>query len=104
MSWMVENVVLVAYPDDDHEPVVDIYGGEVIYDPDTGAFEGYERGEWWESLVLDAADGAPATLDDMDTVLAKHGYTRTDPWHGPKVTRRGERYIANAEIDFGSIR
>lgn len=105
MSWMVENVVLFAFPEPaDREPTIEIYGGEVIYDPDTAAFEGWERGEWWETLVFNESDGFPVALDHMDTVLAKHGYRRTGQWHGPKITRRGERYVADAEIDFGSIR
>jgi hypothetical protein len=92
-----EYVLLIAYTDPpaaEEWPVVDVFAGEVIYDPDSGAFEGYERGEWWESVVLD--DGTPAALDDIDTALTSRGYTRTSRWHGPKVTRRGERYLANA--------
>ena len=94
-----EHVVLVAYtePPGDEWPVVDIYAGEVIYAPD-GTFEGWERGQWWESEVLDSGTpGVPAALDDIDAALARRGYTRTGQWHGPKITRRGERYLANAQ-------
>jgi hypothetical protein len=94
-----EYVLLVAYtePGTEDWPAVDIYAGEVIFDPDTGAFEGFEKGHWWESVVLDSGEaGVPAALDDIDIELTARGYTRTSSWHGPKVTRRGERYIANA--------
>ncbi|MEU2258541.1 hypothetical protein ABZ540_35850 [Nocardia xishanensis] len=93
-----EYVMLIAYPEPSAQewPVVDIYGGEVIFAVD-GTFEGYERGLWWESVVLDdGVAGVPAALDDIDIALTSQGYTRTSRWHGPKVTRRGERYLANA--------
>ncbi|MBF6284486.1 hypothetical protein REK76_29315 (plasmid) [Nocardia farcinica] len=93
-----EYVMLVAYPTPPAQqwPAVDIFGGEVIFAVD-GTFEGYERGQWWESVVLDSgAAGVPAALDDIDTELTRRGYTRTSRWHGPKLTRRGERYIAGA--------
>jgi hypothetical protein len=98
MNTIEEYVMLVAYtePPAQEWPAVDIYGGEVIFAVD-GTFEGYEKGEWWESVVLDGgAAGVPAALDDIDTELTSRGYTRTSRWHGPKVTRRGERYVANA--------
>lgn len=100
MSETIEEfVMLVAYPEPTTPtewPVVDIFGGEVIFDTD-GTCEGYERGEWWESVVLDdGPPGIPAALDDMEIELARRGYTRTSKWCGPKVTRRGERYMANA--------
>ncbi|WP_159850505.1 hypothetical protein [Nocardia sp. CY41] len=56
-----------------------------------GTFEGYERGQWWESVILDSGEaGVPAALDDIDTELTRRGYTRTSRWHGPKLTRRGQ--------------
>ena len=94
-----EYVMLVAYPEPTSTtdwPVVDIFGGEVVFDTD-GTYDGFERGEWWESVVLvDSPAGTPAALDEMETELARRGYTRTSKWCGPKVTRRGERYLANA--------
>ncbi|WP_280392807.1 hypothetical protein [Nocardia wallacei] len=91
-----EYVVFIAYTEPiEDTPVVDIFGGEVIYDPTDGSYEGIERGHWWESVPLATDDGGPAALDDIDAELTRRGYTRTGPWHGPKVTRRGERYIAD---------
>lgn len=103
MSWTREPVVLVAYTEPPSEcPVVEIFGSEVTFGP-TGTWQGYDRGEWWESVVLADTQGAPAALDDIDTTLAKYGYSRVGQWHGPQITRKGERYIAHAEIDFRSI-
>lgn len=94
-----EFVVLVAYTDPpapEKWPVVEIFAGEVVFAAD-GTFEGWERGHWWESVVLDNGDaGVPAALDDIDTELASKGYSRTGRWTGPQLTRRGERYLANA--------
>jgi hypothetical protein len=106
MNTVEEYVMLVAYPEPTKStewPVVDIFGGEVIFDTD-GTYEGYERGQWWESVVLDdGAVGVPAALDDIDTELTSRGYTRTSRWHGPKVTNRGERYMANALARLESV-
>jgi hypothetical protein len=99
IDTITEHVLLVAYPDPPAAgdwPAVDIFAGEVLFAPD-GTFEGFTQGQWWESVVFDGgAAGTPAALDDIDGELARRGYTRTSGWHGPKVTRRGERYLADA--------
>ncbi|MBB5918962.1 hypothetical protein BJY24_007895 [Nocardia transvalensis] len=104
MLFDTEYVVFVAYTDPiEDTPVVDIFGGEVIYDPDDGSYEGYERGHWWESVPMATEDGVPAALDDIDTTLTRLGYERTGPWHGPKVTRRGERYVSDGTAHLESL-
>lgn len=89
-----ETVILMAYPEDPDGPVVNIFGGEVLFTED-GQFCGWDAGDWWESFGPDDVD-PPAALDDLDAALAARGYRRSSAWTGPAITRRGERYTANA--------
>jgi hypothetical protein len=87
-------VLLIARTVTADGPVVDVFTDEVVY-ATGGVVTGHDRGEWWESLPVDAATGT-ATLAEIDTTITAAGYTRTTEWRGPRTTSYGVRWVAEA--------